>query len=227
MYCGQCGSKNLDGAEYCANCGAKLSPAPASSGRVPEAAAQAVPSGTGPLGGGIKGKTLRNIVIAVCVVVVAIIIAAAFMGGRNVKTTVDKMITATFEADAQGIIDLVPDKVMDELLQEEGYDREYLDDFIAEGANELQTQLNILALNVGSPMETKHTFTEEDKTKEEIEELNDEYEELGVKISGAKLVRVEITVSGPVRENTSEMNLPLIKVGKSWYVDALSMGSFF
>lgn len=25
MYCGKCGSKNLDEAEYCAKCGAKLS----------------------------------------------------------------------------------------------------------------------------------------------------------------------------------------------------------
>lgn len=76
-------------------------------------------------------------------------------------------------------------------------------------------------------METEHTFTEEDKTQEEIDDLNSKYEEFGVKVSAAKTAWVEITVSGPVRENTSQMNLPLIKVGKSWYVDVVSLGSLF
>ena len=227
MYCGKCGSKNLDGAEYCANCGAKLSASSIPGGQQTGGALNSGPSAPVSIAIPKKGVNIRNIAIIICVAVVAIVFGTMFLGGRSVKTTVDKMITATFAGDAQGIVDLVPDKVLDQVLRSEGYDRSQLDSFLAEGSDELQVQLNLLALNVGSPMKTEHTFTEEDKTQEEIDDLNSEYEEFGVKVSAAKTAWVEITVSGPVRENTSQMNLPLIKVGKSWYVDVVSLGSLF
>lgn len=227
MYCGKCGSKNAEGAEYCANCGAKLSPSSTPGGQQAGGTPNSVQSATISIGASKNAGNVRVFAIAICVVVVAILIGVLFLGGRSVKTTVDKMISATFAGDAQGIVDLVPDKVLDHVLRSEGYDQSQLESFLAEGSNELQVQLNLLALNVGSPMETEHTFTEEDKTQEEIDDLNSEYEEYGVKVSAAKTAWVEITVSGPVRENTSQMNLPLIKVGKSWYVDVVSMGSLF
>lgn len=227
MYCGKCGSKNLDGVEYCANCGAKLSASSTPGGQQTGEAPNSGPSASVSIAVPKKGVNIRNIAIIICVAVVAIVLGTMFLGGRSVQTTVDKMITATFAGDAQGIVDLVPDKVLDQVLRSEGYDRSQLDSFLAEGSDELQVQLNLLALNVGSPMKTEHTFTEEDKTQEEIDDLNSEYEEFGVKVSAAKTAWVEITVSGSVRENTSQMNLPLIKVGKSWYVDVVSLGSLF
>lgn len=227
MYCGKCGSKNLDGAEYCANCGAKLSASSIPGGQQTGGAPNSGPSASVSIAVPKKGVNIRNIAIIICVAVVAIVLGTMFLGGRSVQTTVDKIITATFAGDAQGIVDLVPDKVLDQVLRSEGYDRSQLDSFLAEGSDELQVQLNLLALNVGSPMETEHTFTEEDKTQEEIDDLNSEYEEFGVKVSAAKTAWVEVTVSGPVRESTSQMNLPLIKVGKSWYVDVVSLGSLF
>ena len=147
MYCGKCGSKNLDEAEYCAKCGAKLSATSIPGGQQTGGALNSGPSAPVSIAIPKKGVNIRNIAIIICVAVVAIVFGTMFLGGRSVKTTVDKMITATFAGDAQGIVDLVPDKVLDQVLRSEGYDRSQLDSFLAEGSDELQVQLNLLALN--------------------------------------------------------------------------------
>ena len=48
-----------------------------------------------------------------------------------------------------------------------------------------------------------------------------------MKVSAAKSVEVELTVTSDETESSNSLDVSLIKVGRSWYLDAMSMGNLF
>ena len=47
----------------------------------------------------------------------------------------------------------------------------------------------------------------------------EDYEEIGVKVKEAKIVEVELTVKAFGMTESSEMEIGVVKIGGSWYVD--------
>ena len=64
-----------------------------------------------------------------------------------------------------------------------------------------------------------------DMDKEDLRDLKEMYSEIGVKVSAAKEVEVEMTVDVMGMSQTETLEIVVIKIGRSWYIDIDSMGS--
>ena len=226
MFCGKCGSKNADDAMYCVNCGAKL--------RTSSREIQAVP---------VQNEKHRKVgIIAVVAVVIAAALICFFLfGGRSYKKLL-KMYglgTGTYTAEniedmveevdtdkAKDRLDLIPDKVLDYWMDEEGYDRDDIDMFLdeaKEGLQELAYYMDELGDFFGEGWEMTVEISDvKDIKGSSLEDIKEFYEDMDVKVSAAKNAEIEITVTGNETRTTTE-EIPMIKVGRSWYLDVYDM----
>ena len=67
----------------------------------------------------------------------------------------------------------------------------------------------------------------EDVDAEELAGLQERYEALGVDVSKAKTVEVEVTIQGSKSETSDTMDISLMKSGRSWYLDVQQLGGLF
>ncbi len=216
MFCGKCGAQNSDNAEFCTNCGAKLR--------------KSIPTKTSAVSVSTQDDKNRKVgIIAVAVAVVFVIILAfVIFGGRSYKTTIDKFMEAEFDADAKAIFDLMPEKMLDYAMEQDGYDSDDLEDLIDEVNEELQDQMDSLDSYLGEGWTSSYEITDEEDIKgDDLDDIKEAYEEADIKISAAKDVEVEITVTSDETESSNSLNISLIKVGRSWYLDLMSMGNLF
>lgn len=216
MFCGKCGVKNNDDAMFCTECGAKLN------------GGQAVKSETS-ITATLNDKNRKVGMIAVVAVGVIVIIAAiALFGGRSYKATVEKFVDAQFDADAKAIFELIPEEMIDYALEEEGYDDDELDELIEEANENLQDQLDDIERYLGENWEVSYEILSvEDVAGDDLDDLKDDYEDIDIKVSDAKTVEVQLTVKADETESSNSLDVSVIKVGRSWYLDLESMGSIF
>lgn len=212
MFCGKCGAQNADNAEFCANCGAKLKKnAPTT------AATISVPNQND------KNRKVGMVAVAVAVVVV-IILGVVLFGGRSYKATVEKFADALSDANAEAIFDLLPEKMIDYALEQNGYDSDDLDDLI----DDVQDQLDSLDSYLDEGWKISYEILDtEDIKGDDLDDIKDAYEDADVKVSAAKDVEIKITVKIDETETSDSVNVSLIKVGRSWYLDVMSMGDLF
>lgn len=221
MFCGICGTKNVDGVAYCKNCGCRLNApkkAPANV-KTPVAVSKRKRQQ--------DNKKVGMIAVAISAAIVLIILFALF-GGRGYKSTVKQFVNAQFEVDAETIFKLIPDKMIDYMLDEEGYDEDELDELIDEANDEIQDQLDSINRYLGEDWEvTYEILSAENLEKEDLKELKEDYEDIDIKVSAAKTVEVELTVKAGETETSNSLDVSLIKVGNTWYLDVESMGGIF
>jgi len=217
MFCGKCGAKNLDDATFCAQCGAKFNNQPIGNENKSTMVIQT------------DDRNRKIGMIAVGVIVIAAVIAMILIfGGRSYKRTVDQFCKASFAIDAKAIFNLLPDAMIDYALEEGGYGKNDLDELIEESEEELQYQVDNLESYLGEDWKVSHKIVgAEDITGKELRELKESYEDVDVKVSAAKTVEVELTVKGGETEENNTMDISVIKVGRSWYLDFISMGNLF
>lgn len=201
MLCKKCGTENPDGAKYCSKCGKALnekSPA--------------------------KKKREKGIVLAVCVIV-AVVLLVYTLGGRSYKKTIDTFVTSQFAVDAQSIVELLPEKVVDKALEETGYSKTELVD---EANDSLKKQVDSLDQSLGDDWKLSYKMTNvEDVTDDDLDDLKSNYEDINVKVSAAKTVEVEFTLKGDETEVSNSLEISVIKVDRSWYLDLYTMGNLF
>ncbi len=216
MFCGKCGVECEDNAKFCVRCGANLS-------------GDQVPKYDTPVIEYHNDKNRKVGIIAVTVSVFVVIgIIIALSGGRSYKKTVDEFIDAQFKADAEAALDLIPEKLVDYILEDEGYSRAELDDFIEEGNETLEDQLEYLDEFFGDDWNVSYEIKNvEDVKGERLDELREDYKEFGVKISDAKEIEVEIIIECEDGDETNSLDVSVIKVGRSWYIDVESMELMF
>lgn len=216
MFCGKCGTKNDDDATFCTGCGAKLNGA--------QVVKNSTPVAVNP---NDKNRKVGMIAVAVIAVIVIALIISLF-GGRSYKATVEKFVNAQFDADAEAIFELIPEKMIAYGLEEEGYDDDELDEFIEEANEELQDQLDYIERYLGKDWTVSYEIlTVEDVTGDDLDDLKDDYKDIDIKVSAAKTVEVELTVKAGETETSNSLDVSLIKVGRSWYLDLESMGGIF
>lgn len=216
MFCGKCGNKNADDTMFCAYCGAKLEGTQATTSSTSAAA-------------DTNDKNRKVGIIAVGVVaVVAIGLIIGLLGGRSYKATVEKYVDATFDGDARAIFKLIPNKMIDYALEKDGYDKDDLEEFIEDANKGLQDQLDPIERYLGKGWTVSHEILNvKDVTDGDWEDLKENYKEMDIKISAAKTVEVKITVKAGETESSNSMNISVIKVGRSWYLDLERMRSIF
>lgn len=211
MFCKYCGAEIGITDVYCKKCGGRNETQITQNKERNSAATQ-------------KNKKVKTSIYIIGVLVIVLIFVTVFLlRGRSYERAVDQFCDAVYTADAKALVDLLPKTVLDNVLEQNGYNRENMDEFIQEGEKSLQEQAETLELFWGGNVElTPVILNDEEIIGEELDELKDSYEEMNVKISAAKNVEVGFDELGGVWENTS-INIPLIKSGRSWYIDVLNL----
>lgn len=218
MFCGKCGKENNDDAVFCTECGAPLNgnqPLPQE-----EAAKMA------------DGASTKNRKIGVIAVVAAAVLVIAFgmllFGGRSYKKTVNQYVNASFEADAKTIFKLIPAKAVKYGLEDAGYDAKDQKKAIREMKDSMQEQIDYLDRYLGKGWKTSYKITDVEKiTGDDLDEIKEDYKDMDVKVSAAKTVEVEVNIHSDETETSNSMDISLIKVGRSWYIDINSMYNLY
>lgn len=218
MFCGKCGAQNADNAEFCAQCGEKLKKITPTA---TETETISVPNQND------KNRKVGMIAVAVAIVAV-IIICVTLFGGRGYKSTVKKFIDAMNDADAEAMVELMPEGVVDYALEQSGYYSDDLDYLIEVLDESLEDTMDSLDSYLGEDWEISYEILDTDNIKgDDLDTLKDEYEEFDVKVSAAKDVEIKLTVKADETESSNSINLTLIKVGRSWYLEVMSMEDLF
>ena len=201
MLCKKCGTENPDGAKYCSKCGKALNEKSTA-----------------------KKNREKGIVLALCVIV-AVVLLVYTLGGRSYKKTIDTFVTSQFAVDAQSIVELLPEKVLDKELEETGYSKTEL---LEETNDSLKKQVDYINQYLGDDWKLSYKMTNvEDVTGDDLNDLKSNYEDINVKVSAAKTVEVEFTLKGDETEISNSLEVSVIKVDRSWYLDLYTMGNLF
>ena len=201
MLCKKCGTENPDGAKYCSKCGKALNEKSTA-----------------------KKNREKGIVLALCVIV-AVVLLVYTLGGRSYKKTIDTFVTSQFAVDAQSIVELLPEKVLDKELEETGYSKTEL---VEETNDSLKKQVDYIDQYLGDDWKLSYKMTNaEDVTGDDLNDLKSNYEDINVKVSAAKTVEVEFTLKGDETEISNSLEVSVIKVDRSWYLDLYTMGNLF
>ena len=215
MFCGACGAKNPDGAAFCQSCGAPLR----------EMQAEAVPQ-EGSAADSIQSSQ-RNKMIGIAAVaaaaIVVVFLAFNLLGGRGYESTVTKFLDATLDGDAETISSLLPDKMVDQALEELGYHPSDRDQAVEELDAALQSAAGSLKEALGDNLKVSYNVVSaEDLSASKLLELRQSYSVYDIDVDGAKEVDVEMTVTATALDlsGTYTLTVPVVQVGRSWYLDA-------
>lgn len=215
MFCGACGAKNPDGAAFCQSCGAPLR----------EMQAEAVPQG-GSAADSIQSSQ-RNKMIGIAAVaaaaIVVVFLAFNLLGGRGYEPTVTKFLDASLDGDAETIISLLPDEMVDQALEELGYHPSDRDEAVEELNAALQSAAGSLKEALGDNLKVSYNVVSaEDLSASKLLELRQSYSVYDIDVDGAKEVDVEMTVTATALDlsGTYTLTVPVVQVGRSWYLDA-------
>ena len=215
MFCGACGAKNPDGAAFCQSCGAPLR----------EMQAEAVPQG-GSAADSIQSSQ-RNKMIGIAAVaaaaIVVVFLAFNLLGGRGYESTVTKFLDASLDGDAETIISLLPDEMVDQALEELGYRPSDRDEAVEELNAALQSAAGSLKEALGDNLKVSYNVVSaEDLSASKLLELRQSYSVYDIDVDGAKEVDVEMTVTATALDlsGTYTLTVPVVQVGRSWYLDA-------
>ena len=215
MFCGACGAKNPDGAAFCQSCGAPLR----------EMQAEAVPQG-GSAADSIQSSQ-RNKMIGIAAVaaaaIVVVFLAVNLLGGRGYESTVTKFLDASLDGDAETIISLLPDEMVDQAMEELGYHPSDRDEAVEELNAALQSAAGSLKEALGDNLKVSYNVVSaEDLSASKLLELRQSYSVYDIDVDGAKEVDVEMTVTATALDlsGTYTLTVPVVQVGRSWYLDA-------
>lgn len=230
MYCRKCGAKQLDDAVFCSECGTRLAaegqPANPAAAQNSAPAQNQVPV-TQPVMNAVspeaaqKKKHRRIGVIAVIVAVVLIAglvtLGVFLFGGRSYKSTVKQFMKAWEEQDAEVIIELMPEEALDTMMENDGFDS--LEEAVEDLQEELDAEVEHYDEEYGDWDISWKIIKEKDCSKSKMKEIQEGFEKQGVDdITEAKIVTVEGTLKYDEEEKTSELDVVVVKIGRSWYL---------
>ena len=112
MFCGKCGTQNPDNSRFCSKCGT-----PFSNDQIANSSSKQDEEN--------KNRLIGIIAVAV-VAVLAVILLISIFAGRSYKSTVNKYLDGMFDGDAKQIVELIPDKALDVLMEEEDVSKKEL-----------------------------------------------------------------------------------------------------
>lgn len=212
MFCTKCGAQNDNSARFCIKCGEKLE---STAVTVTKANPTALANLT---------KDKRGLITVIAGVVAVIMLFSLIFGGRGYKKTVSNFMDAFMDLDAKGMVEMMPDKVLDKVLEEQGYGKNDLKFLIAELQEELDDSMAYMGM-FGELKMDYEILGAEDVPKEDQSFLREQYSEIGVKISDVKVVEVEITVEVMDMTQSETVEVVVIKIGRSWYIEMESLGN--
>lgn len=237
MFCVKCGAKNDDNAKFCVECGNKLEHVIPARQKVQQGDASYVPSGNqqGEIPRFIpsdrtekrKNTLFRNmkpvpVVVTVLLVLAVVLLGKMLFSGGQEKKLIKNFVKAEMEGNAKTLINMLPDEVV-RVAEKDGMDKKELTDQMDEMLQSVQSSLKSM---LGEDWNYSYKIQKMEKmSQEEIQEKEKDYadEECELDIKEGKTVTVELTIKGKDIENSQEIDIGIIKVGKKWYLDAMSL----
>lgn len=211
MFCRNCGTQNQDGAGFCCSCGAPLS------------------SG-GPAGGGAAAKA-KNInvkligIVAAVVVVLFVAFKLLFGGGGGPEKSATKFVDSIFKGDGKAIVNMIPDKVIEEIMDEEDMTKKEMIEELNDGLEYIKDDMDDMYDKWSVKCKVLDT---EDFSKRELRDLADRYEDsYDIDVKAAKTVSVKATLKADGETDSNTMDIVMIKVGGKWYLEYSSIYRYF
>lgn len=229
MFCPHCGNQLPDGSRFCGKCGAQLG----------GPAAPAAGPATGPVVAGAPKKGLDPrvklgiIVVAALAVVGAIVfgIVSCVRGGghgsaqdvaNGLNSAMTKMVDGDFSAESisgamNDLIGLMPQKVVDQQLQEQGITREELSD-------QLESAMGVMNLEqVQSYMSmvdiTISTSVGDPLTADDLSDINSELSAYGLTATEGNRLVMTMSMSALGQSQSQDVDtLCAVKIDGGWYL---------
>ena len=160
-------------------------------------------------------------VSAVALVAVAGIIALCFFlfGGTSYQRAIDNLMQASLGADAKAAYNMFPKAYQQKMLDEQGYanEREAIEDI----SDELDDAKAALDEMLGEGWQYNYkVLSAENRSGRELRELKEEYlDDYDIQVDAAMTAEVELAIRCDKGNQSSTMELPLVKIGRSWYID--------
>ena len=213
MFCGKCGSRIVDGSSSCQECGATV--------QIPQMQGGQDAVVLADINAKAKYRKIGMIAVAIATAVV-LLIALLFCSGRGYKTTVNRFIDSVFDADVKTLIKLLPKEAVEEIIEDEYYGDKK--DFIKDGEKSLKATMEFMKIMYGDKVKISHEITKvKDIKDDDLEDLQDAYDdEWDIKVSAAKRITVKVTIKGSNEESEEKMEIVVLKIGSSWYIDVES-----
>lgn len=174
----------------------------------------------------------RHRIIGIAAVAIAVIavffLLSSLFGGRSYKSTVTQFLDASFDGDARAIFELLPDDLIDYMTDEMGYDREQITDELDGLSSQLQWMLSSLSSYLGDDWDLSYQVVgAEDLSGSDLRDIQDTYDSYDVDVKAAKNVEVELSIQAGNLDETQTIQVPVIKVGRSWCLDIDNLSGVF
>lgn len=176
----------------------------------------------------LYGKIGIGAAAIIAVIVIFFAVKGLGVGGRSYEKVVDKLVTAAFSGDLRAIMDLIPSKMIDQELASEGISRDELNDQIDQMSEMMKEQMKSADDYVGANWKVTHEIlSAAEVTGDDLEDVKEDYAEANVKVSAAKHLEVKLTIKGDKDQDSNSINIMVVKVGSSWYLDVDSFDEIF
>lgn len=225
MFCTKCGTKNEDGVKFCVQCGNKMEGAaprikPVSVRKEP--AARERIRRERPALSDLKPKEKIKVfpIILFVVLLAAVIVFPKFiLSGNEEEKVVKGFIDAEMTGDTEKLLSFIPDKIIEEMMNELNMSRSEVVDTLDEKMSGAQETINnALGENWSYSCKINNIQAVEGAAFNDIvDDYADIVDNLG--ISEATTVNTEVSVSGKDVDNSVELEIPLIKIDEKWYLD--------
>lgn len=201
-YCTNCGNE-LHGEKFCTKCGTKTGIDVA-----PEVVASLPVK---------KEKKFIGKFIAILVVLGIVITGFMLLTSRSYEALVKDYVKATINGDAEKIVSLMPESLVDYIAEEEYdgdkkemiYDLEDEFDDMVEQLEDYGVDLKTISYEI---------LEVEEMDEDEIDDLCDEYRRAELKIKEGKELKVELKIPMDGQERTNSIYIDVVKIGRSWYL---------
>ena len=169
-----------------------------------------------------KNKLIGIIAVAAVAVIAIVVVLVLVLGGggkgaKDVDSLVEKFVSATMDADVDEILSLMPDEIVDSLVEESGLgSRKNLENYL-----EAMLEMSVAAIEdeYGDDFSVSHRIVDEyDYDEYDLEYIKEQYSEYGLDIQEAKDIDVELTIFYDGTSETDSSTITVIKVGNRWYM---------
>lgn len=203
--------------------GLRRAPGDAQTG-TPAAAAQAgTAAAVVPVTSAGASRRHRTVGIAAvaAVAVAVVLLVTSLLGGRGYEETVEDFLDAAFSGDAHGILDTLPIKVLEDYADKNGMDVEAFYSEVDRLSQDLADELGAMPSYFGDQLSMDYEILgAESVSGEDLAQIQESYDAFDAEVREAKIVRIRLSFSAGEMEETWDGEVPVIRIGNDWYIDA-------